>query len=179
MRCKNLLKYFLPSDYATSIYEIELDALIAKGIKGIITDLDNTLIEWNRANATPKLIEWFKKVEEKGLLVTIISNNNRERVGAFADPLSLPFIYDAKKPMSASFKRAIRDMGLEPSQIAVIGDQLVTDVFGGNRLGLHTILVKPVASSDGFWTRFNRKIERMLLAKMKKKGMVFWDDKLE
>lgn len=172
----NLLKYFLPSDYAASIYEIELDELIEKGIKGIITDLDNTLIEWNRANATPKLIEWFKKVEEKGLLITIISNNNRERVGTFADPLALPFIHDAKKPMSAAFKRAIREMGLQPSQVAVIGDQLVTDVFGGNKLGLYTILVKPVANSDGFWTRFNRKLERMILAKMKKKGMVFWDD---
>lgn len=174
-----LLNLFLPSDYATSIYEIKLDQLVEKGIKGIITDLDNTLIEWNRANATPKLIEWFKKVEEKGLLVTIISNNNQERVGTFANPLALPFIYDAKKPMSRSFKQAILDMDLKPSEIVVIGDQLLTDVLGGNRLGLHTILVTPVARSDGFWTKFNRRIERSILAKMKKKGMVYWEDKHE
>lgn len=174
-----MLKYFLPSDYEKSIYEIKLDQLIEKGMKGMITDLDNTLIEWDRPNAPPKLIDWFKKVEDKGLHVTIISNNNQERVGAFAEPLSLPYIYDAKKPMSKSFKRAIADMGLQPSEIVVIGDQLVTDVLGGNRLGLHTILVNPVANSDGFWTRFNRRIERYLLGKMKKKGMVYWEDKHE
>ncbi len=172
-----MLKYFLPSDYAASIYEIKLEHLRKKGIKGIITDLDNTLIEWDRPNATPKLIEWFKKIKDNGLLVTIISNNNRQRVESFAKPLSLPFISNAKKPMSKSFKQAIAEMGLKPSEIVVIGDQLITDVFGGNRLGLHTILVKPVANSDGFWTRINRKIERYLLEKMKKKGMVYWEDK--
>ncbi|MFA8439623.1 YqeG family HAD IIIA-type phosphatase [Pueribacillus sp. YX66] len=174
-----MLKYFLPSDYANSIYDINLNQLIEKGIKGIITDLDNTLIEWDRPNATPELIDWFKKVEAKGLLVTIISNNNQERVGTFANPLSLPFIYDARKPMSKSFKRALVEMDLHPSEVVVVGDQLVTDVFGGNRLGLHTILVTPVANSDGFWTKFNRRIERFLLGRMKRKGMVYWEDKHE
>lgn len=174
-----MLKYFLPSDFATSIYEIKLEKLVEKGIKGIITDLDNTLIEWDRPNATPKLIDWFKKVEENGLLVTVISNNNEERVGTFADPLAIPFISDAKKPMSRAFNKAISDMGLKPSEIVVIGDQLLTDVLGGNRLGLYTILVSPVARNDGFWTRFNRRIERSILARMKKKGMVYWEDKHE
>ena len=173
---KNLLNYFLPSDYAKSIYEIELEKLHEKGIKGIITDLDNTLIEWDRPNATPQLTDWFKEVEEKGFRVTIISNNDQERVQTFAEPLSLPFIYNARKPLTKSFKRAMTDMNLKPSEIVVIGDQIVTDVFGGNRLGLFTILVQPVANSDGFWTRFNRKIERYLLKKMRKKGMLYWED---
>ncbi len=174
-----MLNYFLPSDYAKSIYDINIDKLLEKGIKGIITDLDNTLIEWDRPEATPELIEWFKMLEEKGLLVTIISNNNQERVGTFSKPLKLPFIYDAKKPMTKAFKQAISDMGIAYSETAVIGDQLITDVLGGNRAGLHTILVSPVTTSDGFWTKFNRRIERFILGKMRKRGLIFWEDKHE
>lgn len=175
----HLLKFFLPDEYVKSIYEIDIDKLIKRGIKGIVTDLDNTLIEWDRADATPELSKWLKKLEDKGLLVTIISNNNQKRVEHFAQPLKLPFIFNARKPMTKAFKRAIKEMGIKREETVVIGDQIFTDVFGGNRLGLHTIMVVPVASTDGFWTRFNRKMERIILSKMRKKGMIYWEEKNE
>jgi HAD superfamily phosphatase (TIGR01668 family) len=78
--------------------------------------------------------------------------------------------------MTRAFKRAIQDMKLKREEIVVIGDQLLTDVLGGNRLGLHTILVVPVASTDGLWTRFNRKMERLILGWMKKRGMINWEE---
>ncbi|MFC7372707.1 YqeG family HAD IIIA-type phosphatase [Fictibacillus iocasae] len=171
-----MLKQFLPAQHVKTIFDISPEMLVQKGVKGIITDLDNTLVEWDRPEATPELIEWFTSIKEKGILITIVSNNTQQRVRSFSDPVGIPFIYSARKPMTRAFKRAIQDMKLKREEIVVIGDQLLTDVLGGNRLGLHTILVVPVASTDGLWTRFNRKMERLILGWMKKRGMIHWEE---
>ncbi|WP_433743272.1 YqeG family HAD IIIA-type phosphatase [Falsibacillus pallidus] len=171
-----MLKQFLPNEQVKSIFDITPDELKKRGIKGIITDLDNTLVEWDRPNATPKLIQWFKKMEENGIAVTIVSNNNQSRVKAFADPLHLPFIFQARKPMGRAFKRALKSMDLKKEETVVIGDQLLTDVLGGNRSGFYTILVVPVAKSDGFFTKFNRQIERRIMNWFKRKGMIDWEE---
>ncbi|WP_409301811.1 YqeG family HAD IIIA-type phosphatase [Peribacillus sp. SCS-155] len=171
-----MLNNFLPSEHVKSIFHITPEKLKEKGIKGIITDLDNTLVEWDRPTATPKLIEWFDNMREHGILVTIVSNNNEMRVKSFSDPLQIPFIFQARKPMSRAFNRAIKEMGLKREETVVIGDQLLTDVLGGNRSGFHTILVVPVAQTDGFATRFNRMIERRLLSFFRRRGMLQWED---
>lgn len=172
-----MLKMFLPSEHVKNIFEITPQSLANKGIKGIITDLDNTLVEWDRPNATPKLIEWFNEMQAHGIAVTIVSNNNENRVRAFADPLHIPCIHRARKPLGRAFNKAISDMGIKKEESVVIGDQLLTDVLGGNRNGFHTILVVPVAQSDGFFTKFNRTVERRILASFQKKGMLQWEDK--
>jgi uncharacterized protein len=159
-----------------SVFDITPERLMEKGIKGIITDLDNTLVEWDRPSATPDLVEWFKNIRNHGIQVTIVSNNNEKRVKAFAEPLNIPYIFEARKPLMRAFQQAIREMNVNKEEVVVIGDQLLTDVFGGNRLGLHTILVVPVAETDGFFTRFNRKIERKILSMMKRKGMIYWEE---
>jgi uncharacterized protein len=171
-----MLKLFLPSEHVKNIFEIQPEALKKKGIKGIITDLDNTLVEWDRPTATPQLIQWFDNMRDHGILVTIVSNNNENRVKSFSDPLHIPFIFQARKPMRRAFKRALNEMGIKREEAVVIGDQLLTDVLGGNRGGFHTILVVPVAQTDGFMTKFNRKIERRILAFFKRKGMIEWED---
>ncbi|MCM3716906.1 YqeG family HAD IIIA-type phosphatase [Fictibacillus phosphorivorans] len=171
-----MLKHFLPDQHVQNILDITPEMLVERGVKGIITDLDNTLVEWDRPEATPELIKWFTSIKEKGILITIVSNNTQHRVKSFSDPVGIPFIYSARKPMTKAFKRALKDMKLKNEEVVVIGDQLLTDVLGGNRLGLHTILVVPVASNDGFWTRFNRKIERIILSWMKRKGMIHWEE---
>lgn len=171
-----MLKQFLPDEHVKSILEISPDQLKSRGIKGIITDLDNTLVEWDRPNATPALIKWFEELKKKDILVTIVSNNNKERVRAFADPLDIPFIFQARKPLAKAFKKAITQMGIKKEEAVVIGDQLLTDVLGGNRSGFHTILVVPVAQTDGFFTKFNRFAERRILNWFRKKGMVSWED---
>jgi uncharacterized protein len=171
-----LLKHFLPDQHVKSIFEIQPESLKEKGVKGIITDLDNTLVEWDRPLATPKLIEWFENMRKHEILVTIVSNNNERRVRAFSDPLKIPFIFQAKKPMTRAFNKALNQMGLRKEETVVIGDQLLTDVLGGNRSGFHTILVVPVAQTDGFVTRFNRKVERRILNWFRKKGKLNWED---
>ncbi|UOY94078.1 YqeG family HAD IIIA-type phosphatase [Ectobacillus sp. JY-23] len=171
-----MLKLFLPSEYVKNVYHITPAALKERGVKGIITDLDNTLIEWDRPSATPQLIQWFKEMQDAGIKVTIVSNNNEKRVRFFSDPLQIPFIYKARKPMGKAFRRALKAMELKPEEVVVVGDQLLTDVLGGNRMGLHTILVVPVAQSDGFVTRFNRKIERRIMSNLKRQGLIQWEE---
>jgi uncharacterized protein len=171
-----VLEHFLPNEHVKSILDIRPEELKEKGIKGIITDLDNTLVEWDRPNATPQLIKWFDEIKKYNILVTIVSNNNEERVKAFSDPLQIPFIFRARKPMMPAFHRALSKMGIKKDEAVVIGDQLLTDVLGGNRSGFHTILVVPVAQTDGFFTKFNRFAERQILNWFRKKGMLQWED---
>lgn len=171
-----MLKHFLPDQHVKSIFDITPESLKEKGVKGIITDLDNTLVEWDRPNATPKLIEWFDNMRKNEILVTIVSNNNENRVKSFSDPLQIPFIFQARKPMSRAFNKALKQMGLRKEETVVIGDQLLTDVLGGNRSGFHTILVVPVAKTDGFVTKFNRKVERRILDWFRKQGKLNWED---
>ncbi|MFS1513581.1 YqeG family HAD IIIA-type phosphatase [Chengkuizengella sp. SCS-71B] len=172
-----MIKKFVPYLHVKSIYEIDIDALKKAGIKGIITDLDNTLVGAKVPLATPELIQWLKQLEEIGFKVVIVSNNNHSRVSKFAVPLNIPFLPNARKPANLAFKKALQLMSLKASETVVIGDQLLTDVYGGNRFGLNTILVKPVSiGEDSFFTRINRKIERIILSKLKKKGLMPWED---
>jgi uncharacterized protein len=171
-----LYKNFLPSEFVKTVYDISPERLKEKGIRGIITDLDNTLVEWDRPAATPKLVEWLKSMKDAGIQVTIVSNNSELRVKSFADPLGIPFIYKARKPMGKAFRKALHLMDVKREEVVVIGDQLLTDVVGGNRLRLHTILVVPVAKSDGFFTRFNRLAERRIFKALKSRGYVTWEE---
>ncbi|QED48715.1 YqeG family HAD IIIA-type phosphatase [Cytobacillus dafuensis] len=171
-----MLKHFLPDQHAKSIFEITPESLKENGVKGIITDLDNTLVEWDRPHATPRLIKWFEEMKNSNVKITIVSNNNEIRVKSFSEPLNIPFIPLARKPLGRAFNRALHEMGLRKEETVVIGDQLLTDVLGGNRSGFRTILVVPVAQTDGFITRFNRKVERRILNWFRKKGMIQWED---
>ncbi|GAB7386618.1 YqeG family HAD IIIA-type phosphatase [Bacillaceae bacterium] len=172
----DVFRKLIPDLQVSSIYEIDLDALKARGVKGIITDLDNTLVAWDRPNATPELAEWLKKVQDYGFEVMIVSNNKETRVSAFARPLGIRYIHRAQKPRRKAFLEAIKRMNVTREQTVVIGDQLFTDVLGGNRLGFYTILVLPVAKSDGFWTKFNRKLERVALGWLRRRGFITWGD---
>lgn len=167
-----VLKKFLPNEYVNSIFDIDPKSLIEKGIKGIITDLDNTLVPWDAPYATEDVIQWFKHMKEHGLNITIISNNNEERVRKFSEPLDIPFRSNARKPLLRSFLQATKDMQLKVHEVTVIGDQVLTDVLGGNRGGFYTILVVPIVQTDARITRFNRFIERKILNYFQKKGKI-------
>jgi hypothetical protein len=172
----SLFKKFLPDRHVKSILDIKPEELKKHHIKGIITDLDNTLVAWYEPEATPALKTWFQEMKAAGIKVTVVSNNSENRVKAFCAPLDVPFISKARKPLTKSFRRAIEKMGLKKDEVVVIGDQLMTDVWGARRLGVYTILVVPVAMTDGFMTRLNRKIERQILNHLRKKGLIYWED---
>ncbi|MFD1864014.1 YqeG family HAD IIIA-type phosphatase [Planococcus chinensis] len=167
---------FVPSQYVKKVFDITPESLLERGIQGIITDLDNTLVEWDRPDATPMLIDWLKSMKDAGIQVVIVSNNNELRVKSFADPLGIPFIYQARKPMGRAFRKALKLLNAPREKVVVIGDQMLTDIFGGNLNKLHTILVLPVAQSDGFFTRFNRLVERRIMKRLKEKGQIMWEE---
>lgn len=171
-----MLNKFLPNEYVKNIYEIDPKTLKNNGIKGIITDLDNTLVPWDMRDATPEVIEWFERLEEHEIKITIISNNKEERVRIFSEPLEVPFISKARKPLRRAFNRGAKLMDLHNKEVAVIGDQLLTDVLGGNRAGFYTILVVPIVQTDAKITRINRMIERRILRYFKNKGKISWED---
>ncbi|HLR61097.1 MAG TPA: YqeG family HAD IIIA-type phosphatase [Lentibacillus sp.] len=171
-----MLNLFLPNEHVKSIFDISPEALKEKGIKGIITDLDNTLVAWDVANATPEITKWFQQMKDHNIKVTIISNNKWERVKIFSEPLDTPFLFSARKPLSQAFKKAAKEMKLQKNEIVVIGDQVLTDVLGGNMAGFYTILVVPIVQTDGKVTRINRKIERRILSYMRKKGKISWEE---
>jgi len=133
------------------------------GIKGVVVDLDNTLVPWNVKEATDEVRVWLKTLQDAGLYVFIFSNNNEERVRYFAEPLQIPYLARARKPLKKSFAHVKKQMNISRGQLAVIGDQLLTDVLGGNRFGAYTILVRPIVESDAPVTKFNRQIEKIIL----------------
>ncbi len=173
---KELYNFLLPNEFVTTVFEITPEKMEKLGIKGIITDLDNTLIEWDRPDATEEIATWMKGLEDAGLKIIIVSNNNDERVKRFAEPLGIPFISRARKPLGAAYYAAMKQLRLKSNEVVMVGDQLLTDIMGANRLNLYTFLVRPVAESDGFVTRFNRFVERRVFNILKRKGIKTWEE---
>jgi uncharacterized protein len=171
-----LYNFLLPDEFVTSVFDVTPQKLEQLGKKGIITDLDNTLVEWDRADATEELAAWFIMMKEAGIKIVIASNNNEARVKQFAEPLGIPFIFRAKKPLGSGFYRALVQLRLPREQVVMLGDQLLTDVMGAKRQKLYTMLIKPVAESDGWVTRFNRFVERRVFNDLKRKGKKTWEE---
>jgi len=132
-------------------------------IKGLIIDLDNTMTPWNEMEVGPKVTKWFKQLEEYGIKSCIVSNNTEQRVAAVANALGIPFIYKATKPRRRAFYQAMEIMETSKNTTCVIGDQLFTDILGGNRLGLFTILVVPISKREWIGTRIMRYLERAVV----------------
>ncbi|MCL6605191.1 MAG: YqeG family HAD IIIA-type phosphatase [Paenibacillus sp.] len=167
-----MFEMLVPKLRVNTVFDIPLEELYIKGYRGIITDLDNTLVGAKAPLATPELLLWFEKVKQFGFKLIIVSNNNMQRVSRFATPLNIEFVHQARKPSNAPFRKAIKQMELSPEQTIVVGDQMLTDVYGGNRLGLYTVLVLPISVNDeGVGTRINRRIEQIALTRLRKQGL--------
>lgn len=155
----------LPRLYVSSLFDINPETLYQKGIRGILFDLDNTIIPRNSDVFSDEIRNWITEVRcQYKLKACIISNNKSKRVNALAKDLGLPAICRAVKPCRKSFCDAMKLIGTSPSETAVIGDQVFTDILGGNRAGLYTILVVPMPGKDFWVTRMiNRRLENIIL----------------
>lgn len=163
-----MFKYFQPTLQAPSLDLISVDKLIQEGIKGLIIDLDNTMTPWNDVEVAPKVTEWFIKIKAAGIQACVVSNNKkRQRVAIVAERLGIPFVFRATKPRRRAFQAGMKILGTGFKDTAVIGDQLFTDILGGNRLGLYTILVTPINDREFIGTRFMRQMEKVLVWLMK------------
>ncbi|WP_407308245.1 YqeG family HAD IIIA-type phosphatase [Desulfosporosinus sp. SB140] len=163
-----MFDYFRPTLQALSLDCIVVEQLVQDGIKGLIIDLDNTMTPWNDLEVGPKVAEWFIKVKAAGISACVVSNNKkRQRVAAVAEQLQIPFVFGATKPRGRAFRAGMKLLGTGHKDTAVIGDQLFTDILGGNRLGLYTILVIPINDREFLGTRIMRRLERVLVWMMK------------
>lgn len=154
-------KLLTPTWTINSIYAIKPGDLLRHNIKAIICDLDNTLIAWNQWEPTEEMAEWLTRFKDAGIGIYLLSNNNYDRVLKVAEPLELRFTSSALKPRRKHFVLAIEDLQVPKENVAVIGDQVMTDVIGANRNHLKSILVKPIAPNDNIYTIINRMLEKL------------------
>lgn len=163
-----MLKFFYPKLYVSSIFEIEPGFLESMGLKGILLDLDNTIIRRDSDSFTPEVIDWVTRMRDRDFTLGIVSNNSRKRVSSIAGEHSIPSVYRAIKPWIKPFRKALNMLGTAPEETALIGDQIFTDIFGGNLAGLYTILVVPLEGKEFLGTRLiSRPLEKIILARLK------------
>lgn len=162
---------FLPDKYYKNIYEINYMQLKDDGIKCLLFDLDNTLIPPHTKKPNKKLRDLFDNLKEQDFKVIIMSNSNKKRLTPFKEELLVDCSASSFKPAKTKFLKILKEYKFDLSQTAIIGDQLMTDIFGGNRIGITTILVNPISKKDFTVTKFNRKLEKNIEKKLHKRGL--------
>ena len=161
---KYLFKNFYPDYTFERVENITYDLLSKLGIKLVLMDMDNTLID-SKGEYTKELKKWIKDIKGKGIKLYIVSNSFSEKtVKRIAKELGLQYFYKASKPSLKGFKKVCDNFpDIKKEEILMIGDQLFTDVWGGNRFNIRTILVKRVNKKEIILTRVKRPFERMIL----------------
>lgn len=164
-----------PKEYLESVTDITNEFMNKNKLKGLILDVDNTLIDFDK-KLDDRIIEWCDKMKKSGIKICILSNTNKiEKVTKVAEKLDLHFFYFAKKPMKGGFKRAQEYLKLESQEIGVVGDQIFTDVIGANLSKMFPILVKPIDKRDILPTRIKRPLEKFVIKcyiRKKNKGKI-------
>ncbi len=154
-----LLKALKPCNVVQSVTSIDLDELAERGIRGILLDFDNTLLAWSEEKVSAKVKSWVRYATERGFRLCIVSNAPDERLLTQAKRLSIPFVSKALKPTGKGINKAISLLGLSRDEVTMVGDQMFTDVLAGNRLGLFTILVRPIYLREQWWMKYVRLLE--------------------
>ena len=158
----SLLSTFYPSEIKDSTYVIPFEEWKEKGYKGVIFDVDNTLVP-HGADADARSIALFKKLKELGFETMLLSNNKEPRVKRFNEKVGSRYIYKAGKPFLKNYKKAMEIMGTTPENTLFVGDQLFTDVWGAKRAGIYSILVKPIHPKEEIQIVLKRYLEKIVL----------------
>ena len=157
-----MLQRFYPDEYRESAYGLDYEGLYAAGFRGIIFDIDNTLVP-HGAPADERSIGLFRRLHGIGYSCVLLSNNKELRVTPFADAVGALYICKAGKPSPANYRRAMERMKTEPETTLFVGDQLFTDVWGAKNAGIRSILVKPIHPKEEIQIVFKRYLERIVL----------------
>lgn len=160
---------FIPSEFHHSFFEIDFESLFKQGYRFIITDLDNTLISYDESLPTNEIRQSFTQLKDMGFSIVLLSNNHTNRIDVFCEALDVDGYANAKKPFKSGFQKAFDSMPqADKSKTVIIGDQLMTDIWGANRFGCYSILVNPLKKKTEKWyTKINRKIEQKMIQKIK------------
>lgn len=162
---------FYPNIYLNNVKEITLELLNKNKIRGLILDVDNTLIDYDK-NLLDGAKQWCDNLKQNNIKICILSNTNKvKKVAKVAKILDLEYIYFAHKPNKKGFYKAQKLLGLKVEEIATVGDQIFTDVLGGNKVGMFTILTKPIDKRDIIITKIKRPFEKIVIKRyLKNKG---------
>lgn len=157
-----MLEKFYPDCEAESAYSIDFEALYQSGYRGVIFDIDNTLVP-HGAPATDEAVAFFEKLRALGMATMLLSNNKEPRVKNFADAVKSPYIYKGGKPARGGYEKAMERMGTTVSDTIFVGDQLFTDVWGAKRMGIRNFLVKPIHPKEEIQIVLKRRLEKIVL----------------
>lgn len=163
----NMFEKFYPGMTVDSVHHIDLAGLKEKKIRGLLLDIDNTLVPNHVADADQKTVEWLERVKNEGFKACIVSNASHKRVVRFNEKLKVYAIHRAGKPGTKAFLKAASLMDLKPEEVAVVGDQIFTDIYGANRAKILSILVKPIDRKEMIFVRLKRYPEKIILKQYK------------
>jgi len=158
----SFLEQFYPDECVDSVYQIDFQSWYDKGYRGVMFDIDNTLVP-HGADATPEAVAFFAKLREMGYRTCLISNNKEPRVKRFNREIDSPYLYDAHKPSRKAYRQAMEIMETEEKNTLFVGDQLFTDVYGARRTGVYSILTKPIHPKEEIQIVLKRYLERIVL----------------
>lgn len=161
------MEKYIPDIYQKSIYTIDYSKLLSRGIKCLLFDLDNTIVASNDKTMPQKAKDLFVSLKQKGFKVIIFSNSPKIRVKPFQNFLGVECYSNARKPFPSKFKKLLKAYNYNVNEVAIIGDQMLTDVVGGNKMGITTILVNPLSDKDIVFTRLNRFLEKRKMKKLR------------
>ena len=159
------MPYFQPSEIAGGIDSINLSKLWNMGKRGIILDLDNTIIPWHSEEIVGEADRFIKSALDRGFSLCFLSNATKSRAKKVADFYQIPYLAPALKPWPVSFKKALKILKLPSTQVVVVGDQIFTDILGGNLVKCYTILVPPLLKKEFIGTRLMRFLERNVMGR--------------
>lgn len=162
-----ILEQFYPKEWLDSTYVIPWEEWYRKGIRGVIFDIDNTLVPHD-APADRRAIALFEQLHKMGMKTCLLSNNKEPRVAAFAAAVDTPYIYKAGKPSVRNYLKAMKLMRTNKDTTLFVGDQLFTDVYGANRAGIYGILVRPINPKEEIQIVLKRYFEAVVLHFYKK-----------
>ncbi len=172
-RKKRGVHMLCPHRFCHGVAEISVEDLQAEGIDTVLLDLDNTLVPWQKHDMTEEVRAWLLSLKEAGMKMFLVSNSRfGKRIITLSEDLGIPHVRRAWKPRKKGFLYAMKELGSEPSKTVIIGDQMFTDVLGGNRLGLYTVMVHPIAKREFVGTKLSRTAERVFLSWFRKTGRI-------
>ena len=166
-----MIEKYVPDVYQKSIYYINYDKLYKKGIRCILFDLDNTITPSHVNTPTKRLKKLFDELKDKGFKIIIVSNAPKHRIEPFKSYLNVDACAFSLKPSANKYQKIMNKFNYKHTEVAAVGDQLLTDVSGANKLDLTSVLVNPLTEHDYSITIFNRMIEKFIYNKLYKKDL--------
>lgn len=161
------MEQYIPDMYQKSIYNINYDSLYLRGIKCLLIDLDNTIVPLNMKNPNRKIKELFRDLKERNFKIIIFSNSPKSRLKPFKEELDVDCCAKAHKPFKKKYMKILDEYNFNVEDVACIGDQLLTDIKGGNKMGITTILVNPIGTKEHIGTKINRFFEKIIFRKLR------------